>query len=178
MEVSDLFLSSSVSEASYANLQAAKKADGSFDLDKVRAALIAEGFSPTQAAKFVTQWRVVDHQPNTLTGLSATLFERLDASGNGTGEFTLAVRGTQPDLFDPRDLIVDRILADGLSLQTPDLNNYYDRLVSEGKLSPTQKLTVTGHSLGGFLAQIFAEQHPTVTQHANTYDAPGIGGVV
>jgi hypothetical protein len=50
---------------------------------------------------------VVDHQPNTLTGLSATLFERLDASGNGTGEFTLAVRGTEP-LLDPRDLIVDR----------------------------------------------------------------------
>ncbi|WP_156521221.1 hypothetical protein [Halothiobacillus diazotrophicus] len=98
MEVSDLFLSSSVSETSYANLQAAKKADGSFDLDKVRAALIAKGFSPTQAAEFVTQWRVVDHQPNTLTGLSATLFERLDVSGGVTGEFTLAVRGTEPFL--------------------------------------------------------------------------------
>lgn len=121
MNTNEMFETPLLSEAAYADL------DGKTIPEDVGKVLIAEGFSPTQATEFVTQWRVVDHQPNTLTGLSATLFERLDASGNGTGEFTLAVRGTQPDLFDPRDLIVDRILADGISLQTPDLNNYYDR---------------------------------------------------
>ena len=102
MNTNELFESALLSEAAYADL-AGKTTPGA--VEKV---LIAEGFSPTQAAKFVAQWRVVDHQPNTSTGLSATLFERLDSSGNGTGEFTLAVRGTEPSILDPRDLIVDR----------------------------------------------------------------------
>ncbi|MHB8921047.1 MAG: alpha/beta hydrolase family protein [Halothiobacillus sp.] len=173
MTTNELLASALLSEATYADL-AGKTAPK--DLE---GALIAGGFSKSQAAKFVTQWRVVDHQPNTSTGLSATLFERLDSSRNGTGEFTLAVRGTEPSITDPRDLIVDLLLAtDRLSPQSLELNNYYNRLVSEGKLAPTQQLTVAGHSLGGFLAQIFANQHPSVTKHAYTYDAPGIGGVV
>lgn len=35
-------------------------------------------FSETQATEFVSKWRVIDHQPNTPTGFSATLFERID----------------------------------------------------------------------------------------------------
>ncbi len=89
MDINNLLDSAMLSEAAYADLA------GNTAPKVIKEALKAEGFSPTQAAEFVTQWRVVDHQPNTLTGLSATLFERLDASGNGTGEFTLAVRGTQ-----------------------------------------------------------------------------------
>ncbi len=173
MTTNELLASALLSEATYADL-AGKTAPK--DLE---GALIAGGFSKSQAAKFVTQWRVVDHQPNTLTGMSATLFERLDSSGNGTGEFTLAVRGTEPSFIDQRDLFVDLPLAtDRFSPQSLDLNDYYDRLVTEGKLSSSQQLTVVGRSLGGFLAQIFAYQHTDITQHAYTYDAPGIGGVV
>ncbi|MHB1230875.1 MAG: hypothetical protein ACYCY3_11280 [Halothiobacillus sp.] len=76
MNTEEMFENAMLPEAAYADLAgvATQKA--------LKDALTANDFSPTQAAKFVTQWRVVDHQPtNTSTGLSATLFERLDAAG-------------------------------------------------------------------------------------------------
>ena len=65
-------------------------------------------FSASQAAAFVRNWRVVDQytSPPGLfgitdgTGFSGTLFERLDGNGNGTGQFTFALRGTQPGYAD------------------------------------------------------------------------------
>ena len=69
MNTVELFENAMLSEAAYADLAgvATQKA--------LKDSLIVKDFSPTQAAKFVAQWRVVDHQPNTSTGLSATLFE-------------------------------------------------------------------------------------------------------
>ncbi len=104
------------------------------DSAQVKTALITEGFSQAQAADFVTHWRVADHQPNTADGFSATLFEALDASGQGTGKFSLAIRGTEA-LKDPiNDLAsadIADIGADGIAIsQSIDLFNYYQRLTA------------------------------------------------
>jgi hypothetical protein len=36
---------------------------------------------------------------------------------------------------------------------------------------------ITGHSLGGFLAQAFTVDHATDVIHTYTYNAPGTGGI-
>lgn len=121
--------------------------------DELKAALIASGFSqspndPTQSAQateFVKQWRVVDHIPDTASGFSATLFERLDASGNRTGEFNLAIRGSTFDslLLDFRADAGD-IFLDGLALdQFVDLYNYWQRLSTPAQSTYTAAKLVT-----------------------------------
>lgn len=173
MNVNDCYQHALLSEASYADLE------GVTTPKQLETILIASGFSDKQAAEFVTHWRVVDHRPNTLvSGFSGTLFERLDANGIGTGQYTLAIRGTEASVLDPRDLVVDLGLAAGLVPQRDSLESYYNDLVGMGILNAGQKVAVTGHSLGGFLAQLFAVDHPGVVEHAYTYDAPGIGGAV
>lgn len=92
MDMNNIYYQAMLSEASYADFRAAKASDGSYITEKVKAALIDKGFSETQATEFVSKWRVVDHQPNTPTGFSATLFERID----NPGELVFAVRGTEP----------------------------------------------------------------------------------
>lgn len=57
-----------LSEAAYADFSNISNSDD------VKAALTTSGFSPTQAEAFVTQWRVVDHQPNTLSSPSLLFY--------------------------------------------------------------------------------------------------------
>lgn len=47
-------------------------------LDVANKANFNGSFSATQATTFVSQWRVVNHIPDTASGFSATLFERLN----------------------------------------------------------------------------------------------------
>ena len=103
---------------------------------------------------------------------SATLFQR-----NGTNEKILAIRGTD----DWRDLVITDVLQIGLlglANQYDDLKTFYLQLTVEGKLLSTDKLTVTGHSLGGYLAQAFTVEHPLAVSHAYTYNAPMFGGLL
>jgi len=101
--IQDLFQQAQLTEAAYANFWNTTTNSTITDPELVTAALIASGFSsdpnnPAQSAQataFVTQWRVVDQQPNTASGFSATVFEKLDASGTGTGQYTFAVRGSE-----------------------------------------------------------------------------------
>lgn len=175
MGISEYYQNSLLSEASYAVLQTARNPDGTFSQDLVESALIASDFSESQAADFVSHWRVVAHQPNKSTGLSATVFERLDDVGNGTGEFTLAVRGTDT----PWDWMTDAGIFVGV---TPDQTGQYQELVGlvdgwfdDGKLA--SGFTVVGHSLGGFLAGGLLVDYPTEIAHAFLYNAPGVGGL-
>ena len=55
-------------------------------------------YSAAQAANFVSHWQVADHQPNTTSGFSATLFRRIDddpVNGLQAGDLVLAMRGTE-----------------------------------------------------------------------------------
>ncbi len=136
MELTDFFKMSELSEASYANFQAAKNPDGSFDVGKVQLALknvdeLDQGFSESQAANFVKHWKVVSHQPNTASGFSATVFESLD----NPGTCTLAIRGTERDFVfsGANDWLtnVADIGGDGIAIrQALELFNYYQELTA------------------------------------------------
>ena len=70
-------------------------------------------------------WKVANHQPDTASGFSATLFESLD----NPGTYTLAIRGTN----DVQDLSTDTwgIIRLGYARdQTYSLYNYFIRLIT------------------------------------------------
>ncbi|MCL2075397.1 MAG: hypothetical protein FWH15_02940 [Betaproteobacteria bacterium] len=73
--------------------------------------------TPAQAAKFASEWTVVNQLPDTLSGFSGTLFRGKD------GQYALALRGTAG----ATDLMADAgdILLDGIALdQIVDMVNY------------------------------------------------------
>ncbi|MDE2389551.1 MAG: hypothetical protein KGN35_10835, partial [Betaproteobacteria bacterium] len=131
-------------------------------------------FSTVQANYFIQNYRVVTQLPNT-PGLSATIF-----SNDATGETFLAIRGTE--ITDPSDLFVGLSLATfGTTVLQPQyasLKTQVQAWLSDGTLPQT--FTVTGHSLGGFLAMGLANDpvFAANVSHAYLYNAPGMGGIV
>ena len=97
-------------------------------------------FSKTQAEEFAKLYRVVSQRPNTASGYSGTLFERLDADGTltgtvggPTGEYVFAQRGTEPTAQFGLDLAVDLddLVPDGLAwTQIVDMYNYWKELTT------------------------------------------------
>ena len=95
-----------------------------------------------------------------------------------TGEKVLSVAGT--DRSSTADLITDlvNIAVYSTVLGMPQYNSlesFYAQLVSSGKLGSGEPITVTGHSLGGFLTQAFTARHTSVVSAAYTYNSPGFG---
>ncbi|PXW81014.1 hypothetical protein C8R34_1404 [Nitrosomonas sp. Nm84] len=129
-------------------------------------------FSTKQAEPFILKYRVVAQHTDS-TGLSATVFA--DADNNTY----LTVRGT--GLSDVRDFatgVFDIMLFGSTKLhpQYVSLKAKVTEWLGNGTLSPT--FTVTGHSMGGFLAVGLVDD-PTFANHvshAYLYNAPGLGG--
>jgi hypothetical protein len=68
--VLSIFENAQLAEASYADFF---NNVGNFTItnrEDVKAALIAKGFSTTQADEFVDNWQVVSQQPNTVGGIN------------------------------------------------------------------------------------------------------------
>lgn len=137
------------------------------------AKLEAAEFSTTQAEAFILKYRVVT-QHTDATGLSATVF-----ADNVTGETFLAVRGTE--LTDIRDFATG--VFDIMLFGSTQLHPQYDSLkakvtewLGNGTLPPA--FTVTGHSMGGFLAAGLVDDPAFASHvsHAYLYNAPGMGG--
>lgn len=108
-------------------------------------------FSATQAAEFVNNWRVVDHQANTSSGFSATLFQ-----SKGDGKFVYACRGTE---LGPTDLLsadAGDIVADGLALkQIVDMYNDCQRMLApQGQAYTAMKLDVLFVETVALLAEL------------------------
>ena len=136
-------------------------------------ALKAKGFSSPQATQFAATYSVISTFSDN-TGLTATLFQK-----TGSTEKILAIAGTNGPLDFLTDIIDVAVLGTtALQAQYTALQNYYIQLQDELKLLPGEQFTVTGHSLGGFLAQAFSVDHADTITHAYTYNAPGIGGIV
>ena len=129
--IKELFQQTQLAEAAYANLSGIAGLPGTQPLTS---RLTDSGMSESQAADFVTHWRVAHHISNTESGFSATLFERLD-NGSGTGEYSLAIRGsTFAGVLPPMvDFLADGfdIFLDGVAIdQVVDLYNYWQQLRS------------------------------------------------
>lgn len=109
-------------------------------------------------------------------GFQATLYQ-----DTKTGEKILAIRGTDAEVsFNGLDDINNDILLTlfGGNAQLNDLERYYEELINNGFLSPNEKITVAGHSLGGFLTQYFSVVHNDIVDNAYTFNAPGLGGII
>ncbi|TLE09292.1 lipase family protein [Helicobacter bilis] len=126
-----------------------KPKDGFFD-DR----LFDGDFSPLQSKRFFEKYDLLIHQPNTDSGFSATLFQHKESN-----KYTLAIRGTELKLSQAWQ---DIITTDGsLLLSSTPLEQYNDMLrfynqckTKYPKIKTPNSLTLTGHSLGGCLAQL------------------------
>ncbi len=133
-------------------------------------------FGKIQTQQFFAKYDMLIHQPNTHSGFSATLFQDKESK-----EYTLAIRGTEFKLDQIQDLINDYYIGTNNSDMNRVIEQYFDMLLFyEETLKPLlqekgiAKINVIGHSLGGYLAQLFALSYPSIINEVYTYNAPGI----
>ncbi|WP_322522210.1 calcium-binding protein [Guyparkeria halophila] len=177
-EFDELYLKSEMSLAAYATFSIDMSPE-----DYIRSLENGgEGLSTTQAVEFASRWKVAAQFNDELTagqlelglgtGLSVTIFE-----DRQTGEQVLAIRGTDDlqDVF--TDLVDVSLLGSGaLMPQYEALTDKVQDWLDAGILQPG--FSVTGHSLGGFLAQLLTVDRSDVVSGADTFNAPGVGGTV
>lgn len=160
--ITEYFKQSELALAAYANLIPG--------VDPV-SALLDNDMSSIQATVFAATWSVVTQYTDPITGVSATVFQEI-----ATGKKTLAIRGTQG----PTDYLADYLILNGTPSQ---LNPQYAALKAQvsawlDDLTLTQGFTVTGHSLGGYLAAGLVADFGTSISHAYLYNAPGNNSLV
>lgn len=118
------------------------------------------------------QYRIMDTVSQSTSGFQATAYQRID-----TGEIVIAYRGTEASKDHLRDDKVDAIMVrDRTNSQLPDAIAFTDRVRAEAKLSEhalghSVAITVTGHSLGGALAEINAARYKMGGETFNAYGA-------
>jgi hypothetical protein len=124
------------------------------------------------------KYRILEHHDNPRTGYQGTIYQRVD-----NNEIIVAHRGTEFD----REALKDGLLADGgmvlsrSNLQAPDaialtrkaLQLAQEKAIGEGGFVPP--VTVTGHSLGGTLAQVTAHHFDLRGETFNAYGATSLG---
>ncbi len=136
-----------------------------------------------QIAQFVERYDIVDHLPNTITGFSATLLrDKLD------NRYVLSFRSTEyPNENEGGDWRRDGLNGANGEIgnfgfayaQIADMEAYYQQivkpLITDPDLGIVGDFAVTGYSLGGHLATVFAESHQTDPGflQAYTFNAPG-----
>ncbi len=126
---------------------------------------------------FTNRFRILAHQENTDSGFSATLFEDMQDSN----QKIFAIRGTEfPSGFFDDVLDADKDLALGklASNQYIDMIKFYEDCVQKGCITDFTPLTITGHSLGGCLAQLLTLSLATSANANNvkevyTFNSPG-----
>jgi len=149
-----------LSDAAYAALTDGMSGDLYID------ALVNRGFTSTEATAFAAQYSIVKTFEDPATSFYAVLFQK-----NGTNEKIFAMRGTL-EVWDDLAITDVELAFVGVTNQNDSLKSKYAEIRSY--LSATDKLTVTGHSLGGFLAQIFTVDPAFPVSHTYTFNSPGI----
>jgi len=134
------------------------------------------GMASIQAQNFDATWNILGQQ-DLSDGFSAVLMQQVDAIGNPVGDKVLAIRGTEASHWGI-DYLTDvvNIALLGTEVGMPQYNaleSFYQILISQGKLGAAEQVVITGHSLGGFLAEAFTATHDNVVSATYTYNAPG-----
>jgi hypothetical protein len=120
-------------------------------------------------------YEAIDVENDPRTGFQATAYKRMD-----TGEIVIAYRGTEFDREPVQDGGVDAgmVLA-GVNLQTANSEAFTERVLEKARVDadlhhrPLQ-VTVTGHSLGGTMAEINASKYGLKGETFNAYGAAGL----
>lgn len=122
------------------------------------------------------KYKPIAHADNALTGFQATAYRCLD-----TGEVVIAYRGTEFG----REPLQDGIVADagmvltGVNAQTGDAMAFAQKVMGLAAADAEKyhyplSVTVTGHSLGGTLAEIAAYRYGLHGETFNSYGAAGL----
>jgi hypothetical protein len=121
------------------------------------------------------EYQAIDGTDNPRTGFQATAYQRV-----GTDEIIIAYRGTEFGREPVHDGGVDAgmVLA-GVNAQTADSVAFTERVMAQAKekaalYGTPVNVTVTGHSLGGTLAEINASKFGL---HGETFNAYGAAGL-
>lgn len=120
-------------------------------------------------------YRVVDHADNPKTGFQATAYQRVD-----TGEVVIAFRGTEFGREPVHDGVVDAGMAlAGVNAQAADAEAFTKRVLKQATADAQESnkplnVTVTGHSLGGTLAEIEAHKFGLQGETFNSFGAAGL----
>jgi hypothetical protein len=120
-------------------------------------------------------YRVKDHVDNPKTGFQATAYRRVD-----TGEVVIAYRGTEFDREPVHDGVVDAGMAlAGVNAQVRDADAFTRRVLDKAKTDAEKSnqplnVTVTGHSLGGTLAELEAHKYGLKGETFNAFGAAGL----
>ncbi|MCB4363087.1 hypothetical protein KIH07_05035 [Hydrogenophaga taeniospiralis] len=124
------------------------------------------------------KYRILDHHDNPRTGYQGSIYQRVD-----TNEIIVAHRGTEFD----REALKDGLFADGgmvltrSNLQATDAIALTQKALqlaqekSNGEGGSAPPVTVTGHSLGGTLAQVTAHHFDLRGETFNAYGATSLG---
>ena len=144
--------------------------NGFFDDD-----FLGGDMTPTQAKRFFEKYDLLKHCPNTESnGCSATFFYNKESK-----EYTLAIRSTEFKLDQIKDLINDYYIGTNNDDLDKVVEQYFDMLIFyEETLKPLMQekgitnINVVGHSLGGYLTQLFALSYPNIIGEVYTYNAP------
>lgn len=123
-------------------------------------------------------YEAIDAANDPITGFQATAYKRMD-----TGEIVIAYRGTEFGREPVQDGGVDAgmVLA-GINIQAPEAELFTARVMAKAKLDADLhhrplEVTVTGHSLGGTLAEINAAKFGLNGETFNAYGAASLKGV-
>ena len=121
------------------------------------------------------KYRIFDHTDDPRTGYQGTAYQRLD-----TGQIVIAHRGSEFD----RELLQDGgtdagMVLTGLNAQAPDATAFTQRVMEKARQQAEQlgvpyDVTVTGHSLGGTLAELTAARMNLKGETFNAYGAAGL----
>lgn len=135
-------------------------------------------YPPNEMSRFRyegIEYKVLEHASNPRNGYQGMIFQSVD-----TGEIIVAHRGTE-------EIIKDGALTDGAMLlsrvnpQVQDAIELTERAIQHAERSArdygghTPEVTVTGHSLGGTLAQITAHHFGLRGETFNAYGAASLG---
>lgn len=124
-------------------------------------------------------YRVIAAENNSTTGFQAQAYLREDVKPN---QVVIAFRGTEFDREPVRDGGVDAgMVLTGVNLQTRDALAFTERVMAEARQDAVDQdaappeFSVTGHSLGGTLAEISAARYGL---HGETFNAYGAAGLL
>ena len=144
-------------------------------------AYMARARTPAGASGIIIggqQYRVLEHVDNARTGYQGTIYQRVD-----TGDVVVAHRGTEFD----REAFKDGVLTDGGMVLARANQQAGDAVALTGRAlelarshaerfgTTVPEVTVTGHSLGGTLAQISAHHFGLRGETFNAYGAASLG---